>query len=236
VPEGATPGANAERPAGETRRTVFVAIHPEHPSTSLVDALVAAGFRPVPVADAAAVVDTEPEGGWALLVVELGDDPVTGLALARRVKDASPVPVRRPAGRRQAPELADGSFDDFVLTPLDPDEVAVRAARLAIGSVGAAPQELVTFKDLSLNLATYQATVGGTPIDLTFMEYELLRFFVTNAGRVWSREQLLSRVWGYDYFGGARTVDVHVRRLRAKLGEERSSWIATVRSVGYRFG
>jgi DNA-binding response OmpR family regulator len=71
---------------------------------------------------------------------------------------------------------------------------------------------------------------------MTFMEYELLRFLMENPVRVWSREQLLSKVWGYDYYGGARTVDVHIRRLRAKLGEERSSWITTVRSVGYRFG
>ena len=87
-----------------------------------------------------------------------------------------------------------------------------------------------------INTATYQATIAGHPRDLTFMEYELLRFFVEHPKRVWSREQILSKVWGYDYYGGSRTVDVHVRRLRAKLGEERSSWIATVRSVGYRFG
>ena len=68
------------------------------------------------------------------------------------------------------------------------------------------------------------------------MEYELLRFFVENPARVWSREQILSKVWGYDYFGGSRTVDVHVRRLRAKLGEEHAGLIQTVRSVGYRFG
>jgi DNA-binding response OmpR family regulator len=73
-------------------------------------------------------------------------------------------------------------------------------------------------------------------MDLTYMEYELLRFLVENPVRVWSREQLLSKVWGYEYYGGARTVDVHVRRLRSKLGEERASWIATVRSVGYRWG
>ena len=97
-------------------------------------------------------------------------------------------------------------------------------------------EDIVRFRDLELNTATYQATVGGDPRDLTFMEYELLRFLVENPGRVWSRDQILSRVWGYDYFGGSRTVDVHVRRLRAKLGEERSSWITTVRSVGYRFG
>jgi DNA-binding response OmpR family regulator len=96
--------------------------------------------------------------------------------------------------------------------------------------------ERVRFKDLELDLATYQAKVGDRSLDLTYMEYELLSFFVRHPGRVWSREQLLSRVWGYDYFGGARTVDVHVRRLRAKLGEERAGWITTVRSVGYRFG
>ena len=95
---------------------------------------------------------------------------------------------------------------------------------------------VLRFRDLELNTATYQAAVEGVPRDLTYMEYELLRFFVENPNKVWSREQILSRVWGYDYFGGSRTVDVHVRRLRAKLGEERSSWITTVRSVGYRFG
>ena len=78
--------------------------------------------------------------------------------------------------------------------------------------------------------------VDGHPLDLTYMEYELLKFFVTHPGKVFTREQLLSRVWGYEYYGGARTVDVHVRRLRAKLGEEHANLIHTVRSVGYRFG
>ena len=87
-----------------------------------------------------------------------------------------------------------------------------------------------------LNLETYQAALGGRPLDLTYMEYELLKFFATHPGKVFTREQLLSRVWGYEYYGGARTVDVHVRRLRAKLGEEHASLIQTVRSVGYRFG
>jgi DNA-binding response OmpR family regulator len=213
-----------------------IAIHPEHPSQALVDALRAVGGTPVVVVDAAAVADLEPAGGWALAVIELGDDPTAGLALGRRVKDASSVPVLVVAGRRHLPALTAGDFDEFVLSPLDPEEVSVRVGRIAVGAGGGAVDEMVTFKDLTLNLATYQATVGVAPVDLTYMEYELLRFFVTNAGRVWSREQLLKRVWGYDYFGGARTVDVHVRRLRAKLGEERASWIATVRSVGYRFG
>jgi len=89
---------------------------------------------------------------------------------------------------------------------------------------------------LALNLETYQAAVNGSPLDLTYMEYELLKFLASHPGKVFTRETLLSRVWGYDYYGGARTVDVHIRRLRAKLGEEHAGLIHTVRSVGYRFG
>jgi DNA-binding response OmpR family regulator len=122
---------------------------------------------------------------------------------------------------------------DFVTAPFDPLEVRLRVQRL---TAEASNDHVVVFKDLELNTLNYQATLASSPIDLTFMEYELLRFLVQNPVRVWSREQLLSKVWGYDYYGGARTVDVHIRRLRSKLGEERASWITTVRSVGYRFG
>ena len=87
-----------------------------------------------------------------------------------------------------------------------------------------------------LNLETYQAAVAGRVLDLTYMEYELLRFLAGHPAKVFTRETLLSRVWGYEYYGGARTVDVHIRRLRAKLGEEHAHLIQTVRSVGYRFG
>jgi DNA-binding response OmpR family regulator len=86
------------------------------------------------------------------------------------------------------------------------------------------------------HLETYPAAVAGRPLDLTYMEYELLKFLATHPGKVFTRETLLSRVWGYEYYGGARTVDVHIRRLRAKLGEEHANLISTVRSVGYRFG
>jgi DNA-binding response OmpR family regulator len=213
-----------------------VAVYPPEPSASLVEALLGAGYQPVPVSDAAAVTETEPTDGWALLVVELDADPAAGLAMARRVHDSGTAPVLVVARRDHTDHLAGAVFGDFVLSPLDGSELEIRAGRLTASSLGTTPAEVVTFKDLSLNLATYQAAVADHPVDLTFMEYELLRFLVTNRGRVWSREQLLSRVWGYDYFGGARTVDVHVRRLRAKLGEERASWITTVRSVGYRFG
>ena len=111
------------------------------------------------------------------------------------------------------------------------EEVGARVHAL----VGDSESEILEFKDLSINLKTYEAKAGDILLDLTFMEYELLKFFVVNQENVWSREQLLEKVWGYDYFGGARTVDVHVRRLRAKLGDQRNDWIKTVHSVGYKF-
>jgi DNA-binding response OmpR family regulator len=95
---------------------------------------------------------------------------------------------------------------------------------------------LVNYGPLLLNTQSYQARIAGRTLDLTYMEYELLAFLAQNPDRVHSREVLLSRVWGYDYYGGARTVDVHIRRLRSKLGEEHARMIQTVRSVGYRFG
>jgi len=111
------------------------------------------------------------------------------------------------------------------------EEVSARVHAL----VGDGESEILEFKDLTINLKTYEAKAGDVLLDLTFMEYELLKFFVENQESVWSREDLLEKVWGYDYFGGARTVDVHVRRLRAKLGDVRNDWIKTVHSVGYKF-
>ena len=199
----------------------------------LAGALEAIGVSAVAVADAAEVVDRQPDAGWDALVIDLGLDPARGTATARRVEEALGLPILAVADL--ASDVADVlEIDDFLLVPINPDELRIRLRRLT--SPTGITDETIRFKDLELNLATYQASAGEAPVDLTFMEYELLRFFMTHPTRAWSRAQILSQVWGYDYFGGSRTVDVHVRRLRAKLGEERSSWIATVRSVGYRFG
>ena len=173
---------------------MFAAVHPEQPSAPLVEALLAGGCRPVPVSDAAAVGEQEPEGGWAALVVELGDDPTAGLALARRVRADGGAPVLVVATRAQTAALPLEACDDFVLSPIDPGELALRMRRLRALAGDEPVQDVIRFKDLELNLATYQARLGGTPIDLTYMEYELLRFFASHPARSWSREQLLSRV------------------------------------------
>jgi DNA-binding response OmpR family regulator len=128
----------------------------------------------------------------------------------------------------------DWGIDDVLLETAGPAEVDARI-RLVIGrSVEDKSSSKIQASGVVIDEASYSAKVHGRPLDLTFKEFELLRFFATHPSRVVTREQLLSEVWGYDYFGGTRTVDVHVRRLRAKLGDL-ESLIGTVRNVGYRF-
>jgi DNA-binding response OmpR family regulator len=135
---------------------------------------------------------------------------------------------------------ADWGLDDVILEAAGPAEVEARL-RLVIGrgaaerDSGAVASEEIRSGDLTIDEATYQARLGAATLDLTFKEFELLKFLAQHPGRVFSRAQLLQEVWGYDYFGGTRTVDVHVRRLRAKLGPDREALIGTVRNVGYKF-
>lgn len=216
---------------------MYIAVYPESPSASLTGGLIDAGYQPVPIADVADAGRKEPSGGWGAAVVELGDNPDLAITVARKLREEYALPVLIVVDRTLTADLHDkNGFDDFVLTPVDRTELRVRLARLGAAETEPTDDPVLRHHDLELNTATYQASLAGKPVDLTYMEYELLRFLVENPNRVWSREQMLSKVWGYDYFGGSRTVDVHVRRLRAKLGEGRSSWITTVRSVGYRFG
>jgi DNA-binding response OmpR family regulator len=133
---------------------------------------------------------------------------------------------------------AEWGADDVIVHTAGPAEVEARI-RLAIGrrsltAVEDAPDEIRS-GELAIDEATYAARLRGRVLDLTFKEFELLKFLAQHPGRVFTRAQLLQEVWGYDYFGGTRTVDVHVRRLRAKLGPEHEALIGTVRNVGYRF-
>jgi DNA-binding response OmpR family regulator len=131
----------------------------------------------------------------------------------------------------------DWGADDVILNTAGPGEVEARI-RIAVGRAtvqpGAATGE-VRSGELIIDEATYSARIRGAALDLTFKEFELLKFLAQHPRRVFSRSQLLQEVWGYDYFGGTRTVDVHVRRLRAKLGPENEALIGTVRNVGYKF-
>jgi DNA-binding response OmpR family regulator len=211
---------------------VNAAVYPEGWSEDLADGLVLAGVTATPLTE---LTPEDPSLQEAdVLIVELGLQPMRRLREVSRIAEVVGLPTLLIAAPEQMAlfESAVG-ITDFAVTPIEPVEFRLRLHRLYRSE---SSEEVLRFKDLVLNPLNYQAALADEPMDLTFMEYELLRFLMGNQVRVWSRAQLLSKVWGYDYYGGARTVDVHVRRLRAKLGEERASWITTVRSVGYRFG
>ena len=174
--------------------------------------------------------------GRAPALVVLVDDVerISGVLSTREGFDAVPLVVVADATR-----LATGGYSavghELIVHPFTQGELETRLARAKFAVVGPVNEDVVVSGTLELNTATYQVKVDGNPIDFTYMEYELLKFLVTHPNRVFSRETLLSNVWGYDYYGGARTVDVHIRRLRAKLGQEHAERIRTLRSVGYRW-
>jgi DNA-binding response OmpR family regulator len=135
---------------------------------------------------------------------------------------------------------ADWGIDDVILDTAGPAEIDARI-RIALGKhaielVASDPHagEIRT-GEVTIDESTYTARLKGNVLDLTFKEFELLKYLAQHPGRVFTRAQLLQEIWGYDYFGGTRTVDVHIRRLRSKLGPEFEAIIGTVRNVGYRF-
>lgn len=215
-------------------------VFPDPPPALLAQTLDLAGYDWKAVANASIAGAHEPPDGWSGAVVVADEDPEGAFGICRTLRKRDnpiePILLLISGGQLGELELREDLFDDFCLTPFHPKELEARLRHLFWRAGHGAGPEIVEYGDLVLNLETYQAAVDDRPLDLTYMEYELLKFFATHSGKVVSREQLLSRVWGYEYYGGARTVDVHVRRLRAKLGEEHAALIHTVRSVGYRFG
>jgi DNA-binding response OmpR family regulator len=195
-----------------------------------------------PSADVMLALATAPAG--------LADDGVPDAVLVDARRDLVQVKdLLRQAGGTGVPVLAvisegawaavstDWGVADVILNTAGPGEVEARI-RLAVGRAAtlvAVPAEEVRSGELVIDETTYSARIRGMALDLTFKEFELLKFLAQHPKRVFTRSQLLQEVWGYDYFGGTRTVDVHVRRLRAKLGTENEALIGTVRNVGYKF-
>ena len=216
-------------------------VFPDPAPPELAQALDIAGrpWKAVGTVDQAAAI--KPGRGWAgaVIVADTGAEAAWALCRALRtpVESVTPLVLLISGSQLDDLEHRNDLFDDFCLTPFHPRELEKRIVHASwrVGG-GDSRAKLIEHDGLAINIETYQAAVDGQPIDLTHMEYELLKFLASNPGRVFTREVLLSRVWGYDYFGGARTVDVHIRRLRSKLGKERANLIQTVRSVGYSFG
>jgi DNA-binding response OmpR family regulator len=215
-------------------------LFPDPAPLAVAQALDLAGFPWKAVSSAEAADRGEPDDGWSGAIVCADAQPAEAFEACRalRRRDAPVSPLLLVVAAPQLPdlELREELFDDFCVAPVDPSELEARLKHLFWRTGRGTRPELIEYGPLVLNLETYQAAIASRPLDLTYMEYELLKFLAQHPGKVFTREVLLSRVWGYEYYGGARTVDVHVRRLRAKLGEEHANLIHTVRSVGYRFG
>jgi len=224
-------------------------VYPDPAPPALTQALDTAGYPWKAIAQPEAATALEPEDGWAGAIVcaaadvagaDGGTDAEGAFALCRhlRTRDLPLEPLLLVLAGSQLDQLEvrDDLYDDFCLTPLSIPELEARVKHLFWRTGRGTRPELIEYGPLMLNLETYQAAIAKRTLNLTYMEYELLKFLATHPGKVFTRETLLSRVWGYEYYGGARTVDVHVRRLRAKLGNEHEHLIQTVRSVGYRFG
>ena len=217
-----------------------LAIYPADPAPELAQLLDLNGFVWKGVAEPPDVDLLEPDEGWGGAIVQLVEDNDLSWMMLRalRKRDVPVAPLLLMVRGNELAELdlRDELFDDFCLDPFHPRGLEARVKHMLASSGVEFNGERIEYGPLVLDLETYEASVDGRSLDLTFMEYELLRFLAATPGRVFTREVLLSRVWGYEYYGGARTVDVHVRRLRAKLGEEYAALIQTVRSVGYRLG
>jgi two-component system, OmpR family, alkaline phosphatase synthesis response regulator PhoP len=217
-----------------------ILVFPDPVPPGLAQTLDLAGYPWKAASTADSASQMEPEDGWAGAIVLAGEDAEGAFALCRSLRKRDvplhPLLLLVTAERLADLELREDLFDDFCIWPPQAREIEARLKHLFWKVGGGTRPELVEYGPLVLNLETYQAAIAGRPLDLTYMEYELLKFLAQHPGKVFTRETLLSRVWGYEYYGGARTVDVHIRRLRAKLSEEHANLIQTVRSVGYRFG
>ena len=156
--------------------------------------------------------------------------------LAGLLSPADETPILAILTEKQLAENAGGlAVDEFALRPLRPRELEARVRHMLDRRQGTDSPDVLRQGALAIDLVGYRVFVGGALVEMTFKEYELLRFLATHPNRVFTREALLNKVWGYDYFGGARTVDVHVRRIRSKIERGGHVFIETVRSVGYRF-
>jgi len=171
-----------------------------------------------------------------LVTVDGTPDSSEMMHLARCIKKETGLPVVALLSRQALYRLDSGLIaDDFVVEPWDAMEVAERAKRILRKSGSIGDRELIRCGDLVIDQAKYEVSINGKAIALTFREYELLKFLASNGGRVFTRDKLLDEVWGYDYYGGDRTVDVHIRRLRSKIEDSTHTFIETVRNIGYGF-
>ena len=180
------------------------------------------------------VVKQVVEKSPALVLVAVNSHPAQMRELCQGLKLKRQPPIIALASKETLNSLDIELVDDFVIRPYDVGELALRIKRLLKRTKSIDTGEVIKCGDLLIDLARCETSVRGRLVVLTFREYELLKFLAKSRGRVFTREALLNKVWGYDYYGGDRTVDVHIRRLRSKIEDPEHTFIETVRNIGYR--
>ncbi|KLU61915.1 transcriptional regulatory protein YycF [Peptococcaceae bacterium CEB3] len=176
-----------------------------------------------------------------LVILDIMLPNYDGFQICREIRKISDIPVIMLTAKGDSFDKVLGlelGADDYIVKPFDPKELVarVKAVLRRAQPSGTEPQKVVAHPDLVVDLAEYKVKVRGRALDLTPKEIELLYFLATHTGRVFTREQLLGQIWGYEYTGDSRTVDVHINRLRQKLTSEKQHWdIKTVWGVGYKF-
>ncbi len=204
----------------------------------LAQGLSRAGFNFRFVLPGADIVSEAGKDGIKLVIVEVSESFSFNLLeeSSRQLRQEMTIPVMALVPRWALFNLKPGfPIDDFVVTPCDEREFILRVRWLLHATGALDIGEVVKGGGLMVDTTRAEVTLDGSRVDLTYREYELLRFLMSNKGRVFTREALLNKVWGFDYFGGDRTVDVHIRRLRSKIEENGTVYIETVRNIGYRF-
>ena len=194
------------------------------------------GIEPVLVTSPADLESADPTSSSAVALVLAGNMPRRSLKACLTACEERGLPsiaLVNADHQDWTEELLE--VDDFILGPMRAKELALRAERLLRRKEDLGDEDVVRAGDLFINKANFEVSIGGRRVSLRYKEYELLLLMASNPGRVFSREALLNRIWGYDYLGGTRTVDVHIRRLRSKIEDADHTFIETVWQVGYRF-
>ena len=217
---------------------VFMIADEAEQIVKLSSGLVRNGFTCSIVSNSDKVADQLAEQAPDLVLIAMDESSSTSdlwsLPLRISQEEHLPVIVLIPEGAIGSLESIT-TIDDFVVNPWDVAEVVARIKRVLWRTDDINSEELIKCGDLVIDSGKCEVSIGGRLVVLTFKEYELLRFMASDRGRVFTRDVLLSKVWGYDYYGGDRTVDVHIRRLRSKIEDANHTFIETVRNIGYRF-
>lgn len=174
--------------------------------------------------------------GVSLLDIDQATTGSEGWELAQKMRQHMNIPLIALMSREKLNTLdSSNSVDDFVVKPWEATEIAARIKRILIQKAGIGGEDVIRCGDLVIDSGKCEVLLGSRSIVLTFKEYQLLKFLAANKGKAFTREALLNKVWGWDYYGGDRTVDVHIRRLRSKIEDMDHSFVETIRNIGYRF-